>query len=158
MQGSVGLMGIVFVNKNINRHPAHTTVSWPNPKQWIIVHNSDFMMIIRQSNILSQPSRGNWANWKHTAPYIELWITKRICSIFLTHSTKYIWLTFHKFNVYRQVCTMMIMRWCNVQTNEYDLQAITYPTIGTHHKLHNNDENKIPVFPECICNTWQNMM
>ena len=50
------------------------------------------------------------------------------------------------------------MRWCNVQTNEYDLQAITYPTICTHHKLHNNDENKIPVFPECICNSWQNMM
>ena len=39
---------------------------------------------------------------------------------------------------------MMIMRWCNVQTNEQDLQAITYPTICTHHKLHNNDDNKIP--------------
>ena len=38
----------------------------------------------------------------------------------------------------------MIMRWCNVQTNEYDLQAITYPTICTHHKLYNNDGNKIP--------------
>ena len=37
---------------------------------------------------------------------------------------------------------MMIMRWCTVQTNEYDLQAKTYPTISTHHKLHNNDENK----------------
>ena len=31
-----------------------------------------------------------------------------------------------------------------MQTNEYDPQAIT--TICTHHKLHNNDENKIPVF------------
>ena len=49
------------------------------------------------------------------------------------------------------------MRWYNVQTNEYDLQAITYLTICTHHKLHNNDENKIPVFPECICNAWQKM-
>ena len=48
---------------------------------------------------------------------------------------------------------MMIMRWCNVQTNEYDPQAITYPPISTHHKLHNNHANKIPVFPECICNT-----
>ena len=36
------------------------------------------------------------------------------------------------------------MRWCNVQTNEYDPQAKTYPTICTHHKLHNNNENKIP--------------
>ena len=49
----------------------------------------------------------------------------------------------------------MIMRWCNVQTNQKDLQAVTYPTICTHHKLHNNDDNKIPAFPECICNTWQ---
>ena len=30
--------------------------------------------------------------------------------------------------------------------------------IWTHHKLHNSNENKIPVFPECICNKWQNMM
>ena len=44
----------------------------------------------------------------------------------------------------------MIMRWCNVQTNEYDLQAKTYPTICTHHKLHNNNKNKFPVFPECM--------
>ena len=50
------------------------------------------------------------------------------------------------------------MIWCDVHTNEYDLQAVTYPTTCPHHKLRNNDENKIPVFPECICNTWQNMM
>ena len=46
----------------------------------------------------------------------------------------------------------MIMRWCNVQTNEHDLQAKTYLNICIHHKLHNNNENKIPVFTECICN------
>ena len=45
---------------------------------------------------------------------------------------------------------MMIMRWCNEQTNEHDQPAKTYPTISTHHKLHKNNENKIPVFPECI--------
>ena len=61
----------VSFQKNIKRHTTHTIVSWPNPKQWIIVHTSDLMMIIRQSNIFSQPSRGNWVNWKHTAPYIE---------------------------------------------------------------------------------------
>ena len=33
---------------------------------------------------------------------------------------------------------MMIMRWCNVQTNEHDLQTKTYPIIYTNHKLHNN--------------------
>ena len=34
---------------------------------------------------------------------------------------------------------MMIMIWRIVQTNEYDLQDKTYPTIYTHHKLHNNN-------------------
>ena len=53
---------------------------------------------------------------------------------------------------------MMIMRWRTVQTNEYDLQAKTCPNICTHHKLQNNNENKFPVFPERICNKWQNMM
>ena len=48
----------------------------------------------------------------------------------------------------------MIMSWCNVEIDEYDLQAKTYPTICTHHKLYNNE--KIPVFPECICNKWEN--
>ena len=38
------------------------------------------------------------------------------------------------------------MIWCNVQTNEYGLQDKTYPIICTHHKLHNNKENKFPVF------------
>ena len=42
------------------------------------------------------------------------------------------------------------MRWCNVQTKEYDLQAKTYPTICTYHKLCNNNESKFPIFPECI--------
>ena len=35
------------VAKNIERHTAHTTVSWPNPKQWVIIHT--LMMMIRQS-------------------------------------------------------------------------------------------------------------
>ena len=38
---------IIWTNKNIERHTAHTIVSWPNPKQGVIVHTSD-MMIIRQ--------------------------------------------------------------------------------------------------------------
>ena len=36
-------------HKNIERHTAHTIVSWPNPKQWVIVHTSKLMMIMRQS-------------------------------------------------------------------------------------------------------------
>ena len=38
-----------FANKNIIRHTPHTIVSWPNLKQWLMIHTSDLMMIIRQS-------------------------------------------------------------------------------------------------------------
>ena len=33
--------------KNKKGHAAHIIVSWHNPKQWIIVHTSDLIMIIR---------------------------------------------------------------------------------------------------------------
>ena len=37
------------VHKNIERHTAHTIVSWSNPKQRVLVHTSDLMMMIGQS-------------------------------------------------------------------------------------------------------------
>ena len=33
--------------KNIVRHTAHAIVSWPNPKQWLMIHTSGLMMMIR---------------------------------------------------------------------------------------------------------------
>ena len=39
----------ILIYTNTERHSADTIVSWPNPKQWVIVHTSDLMMIIRQS-------------------------------------------------------------------------------------------------------------
>ena len=36
-------------HKNIERHTAHTIVPLPNPKQWVIVHTTDLMLMIRQS-------------------------------------------------------------------------------------------------------------
>ena len=53
---------------------------------------------------------------------------------------------------------MMIMRWCSLQTNEHDLQAIMYPTVCKYHRLNIKNGNKIPVFPGYICNRWQNMI
>ena len=38
-----------LIDKNIERRRAHIIVSWPNPKQWVIVHTSDLMTMIRQS-------------------------------------------------------------------------------------------------------------
>ena len=59
-------------NKNIEKHTAHTIVSWPNPKQWVIVHTSDLMMIIRQTYVPSNPYRYQaWSAcsrpWGHVA-------------------------------------------------------------------------------------------
>ena len=36
-------------HKTLESHTVHTIVLWTNPKQWKIVHISNFMMIIRQS-------------------------------------------------------------------------------------------------------------
>ena len=92
----------LLCSKDIERHIAHTIVSWPDPKQWVIAHTSDFMMIVRQSiYIFSKSSQRKWVNWKHTAPHIVHWITERIWLILLTHSTNYIWQAFYKFNVFR---------------------------------------------------------
>ena len=52
----------------------------------------------------------------------------------------------------------MIMRWCSLQTNEHDLQAIMYPIICKYHRLNINSGNKVPVFPGYICNRWQNLI
>ena len=50
------------------------------------------------------------------------------------------------------------MRWCSLQTNKHDLQAIMYPIICKYHRLNINNGNKVPVFPGYICNRWQNMI
>ena len=87
-------------DKNIERHTVHTIVSWPNPKQWVIVHTSDLMMIIRQSiYILSIITRevGKLKTHSHTYCIMDNWENM----LNLTHSTKYIWQAFYKFNVFR---------------------------------------------------------
>ena len=38
-----------IICKNKERHTARTIVSWPDPKQWVIVHTPDLMMTIRRS-------------------------------------------------------------------------------------------------------------
>ena len=53
---------------------------------------------------------------------------------------------------------MMIMRWCSLQTNEHDLQAIMYPIVCKYHRLNIKNGNKVPVFQGYICNRWQNMI
>ena len=42
------------------------------------------------------------------------------------------------------------MRWCSLNTNEYDLQAIMYPIICKYRRLNTNNGNNAPVFPGYI--------
>ena len=85
-------------HKNIKRHAAHTIVSWPNPKQWVIVRISDLMMITRQriyvpSIITKQivklkthsPTYCIVDNWEHAKSYSH---TRQ--SISDRHTTPYI--------------------------------------------------------------------
>ena len=103
--------------KNIERYTADTIVSWPNPKQWGIVHTSDLMLIIRQIYIyiymLSMITR-EMGKLKTYNPTYCIMDNGEYMLILLTHSTKYIWQAFYKFNAFRQVCTMMVMRLCTV--------------------------------------------
>ena len=48
-----------LTHKKIERQTAHTIVSWPNPKQWMIVHTSDLMMI-RQSIYITSIIKFCW--------------------------------------------------------------------------------------------------
>ena len=89
------------VNKTIERHTAHTIVSWPNPKQWVIVHTSDLMMIIRQSiYILSIITRGMGKLKTHSPTYCIMDNGENILNF--THTlAKHIWQAFYKFNAFR---------------------------------------------------------
>ena len=82
---------VFWTNKNIHvaRHTAHTIVPWPNPKQWLMIHTSHLIMMIRWStHILKIITRGmgklkkdspiycikwgKWINLRHTLDRIYL--------------------------------------------------------------------------------------
>ena len=62
-------MNLHLNHKNIEKHTAHTIVSWPNPKQWKLDHTCDLMMIIRQSVYsLNHHKENGWT--ENTKPHI----------------------------------------------------------------------------------------
>ena len=89
----------------------------------------------------SQSWQAKWVSWRHTAPYIEWKIIARIVSILDTHSAAYTWQAIYKFNAFRWVCIMMIMRWWNLQTNEHDFLSLMYPIVCKYHRLNINKWN-----------------
>ena len=90
---------------DIERHTALTIVSWPNPKQWIMVHTSDFMMISRQIiYILSVITREMGKLKTHSPTYYILDIWENILD--RTQTLDEIYLT-GKFNVFDKFA-----KWC----------------------------------------------
>ena len=74
------------VSKNIERHTKDTIVSWPNPKQWVIIHPSDLMMIIRQSIYIFSIIRSEMGKLKTYSPtYCMMDIGENMLN--LTHHT-----------------------------------------------------------------------
>ena len=59
------------IHKNIVRYTAHTIVSWPNPKQWLMIHTSGLMMIIRQSTHSHDHHRRNGGGGGGDCPPLE---------------------------------------------------------------------------------------
>ena len=81
-----------MIHKNIEKHTAHTIVSWPSPKQWVIVHTSDLMMIIRQSiYILSIITREMGKLITHSPTYCIMDNWENMLN--LTHTLDKIYLT-----------------------------------------------------------------
>ena len=80
-------------HKNIERHTAHTIVSWPNPKQqWVIVHTSDLMMIIRQRIYILSIIRREMGKLKTHSPTYYI-IDNRENMLNLPHTLDKIYLT-----------------------------------------------------------------
>ena len=85
-------VNILSLTKYIERHTAHTIVSWPSPKQWVIVHTSDLMMIIRQSiYILSINTREIGKLKSHSPTYCIMDNWENMLN--LTHTLDKIYLT-----------------------------------------------------------------
>ena len=115
----ISLTTVCTLIKNIDRHTAHSIVSWPNPKQWQMDHTSDLMMILRSSTGIST---------------IIIWGMGKLNThspIYCISDNRENW---PKFRHTLEVCIVMIIRWCNVQITVYDYQAIMYSIICAHKK------------------------
>ena len=100
-------------SKNIERHPADTIVSWPNPKQWQMGHTSDLIMIIRRViDISSRSPKLKWASSAHTAPHFAKKIrkvTERTNYILDALSTEYTQQAFtHSSRIFYRMCSMQV--------------------------------------------------
>ena len=93
LKGTIFLLTInICDNNNRERHTRLTIISCLNPKQWVIVHTSDLMMILRQSiYILSIIMRGMGKLKTHSPTYCIMDNWENMLT--LTHTLDKIYLT-----------------------------------------------------------------
>ena len=59
-----------------------------------------------------------------------------------TYLKEYTWQTFYIFDAFIYICVMMIMRWCDVQISEYELEAIIYRFISTYNPIYRKEDKE----------------
>ena len=127
-----------FERIELARHTVYKIVSWPNPRQRLMIQISDLRMITIQHAHIITTNIGQSVNWKHITPNIAWKISERMELILATHSPKYIWQAFYMVDAFSRSTQRGKRHIFNVQTNEYNLQIIMYPIL--------------------ILNNWENMM
>ena len=82
----------ICIYKNIERNTADSIVSWPNPKQWVIVHTSDLIMMITQSIYILSITTREMGKLKTYSPTYCIMDNKENM-LNLTHTLDQIYLT-----------------------------------------------------------------
>ena len=98
-----------YLHKNIESHTLHTNVSWPNPKQCLMIYTSDLMMIIRKSKNIVTTIKTEMCKLKtHNPIYCikDNWDY----GLDLRHTFNRTYSTFYIFSDFREVCFMMVVR------------------------------------------------
>ena len=67
----------------------------------------------------------------------------RVDFILDTHPAEYTGDAFHAVNAFKQLCIMMIMRWLNAPTSEYDLGVSKYHSSHANHWVHGDHDDVI---------------
>ena len=138
----LSMLGLTLNHKSIERHTAHTIGSWLNPEQWLIVHTSDFVMIIRQSIYIQSIVTREMDKLKtHSPSYCIMDNGENILN--LTHTLDQIYLLVKGTHANKSEPTCFIeslsLQFTNALFSEqwtYIIRRWTERTIGEKIKLH----------------------
>ena len=122
--------------KNIERRTAHTIVSWPNPKQWQMVHTSNYANPVYGIATICHQVR--WLRWGHsslfhTATSLLIWY-KMFCMRDISY--RLTWMEFiNMFSVYAQSGTHSHFDWWIIVVLTYNPSVLMCVEITNAPKL-----------------------